>query len=162
MRELGITTILLGSSIAAYYNPQEQKRSIIYQDAETKDLYEYVVNDENCKLHVILPIRKKPSKSKPTAEHLENSTDARTGTAVAVTFVKGQVFVYYTDERYQVRKIVKTKGGWGESTGIEGTPPLDPSSLLTVTTSSDNVNHIFYLQEGSSGEFTHIRDQTNS
>lgn len=101
------------------------------------------------------------SRNTKPANHLKNSDDARQLTAVAVTYVKKQVFVYYTDELYGVRRIVKTDGVWGESSDVDGAPPLDPSSLLTVTT-SNNVNHIFYLQPQSSGEFAHIRDEISS
>lgn len=50
LNQLGITKIQLGSSIAAYYDPDKEKRYIIYQDANSKNLYEYGVNDESCKL----------------------------------------------------------------------------------------------------------------
>lgn len=162
MKRLGITKIQLGSSIAAYYNPEGEKRTVIYQDADSKNLYEYGVNDESCKFSVILPVATSHLSLSLLADHLRNSTDARNGTAVAVTYAFEQVFVYYTDEQFEVRRIVKKKGEWGPSIGVDGAPPLDPSSLLTVTTSSDKVNHLFYLQPDSPGEFTHIRDEINS
>lgn len=163
LSELGTTKLQTGSTLAAYWNPDTNKRYVIYQDAISKNLYEYCVNDENGKLAVILPKGQQQSHLtvNQTAEHIKNSTDARPGTAMAVTYNDKKAYAYYSDGSYEVRKVVKTDGEWGTSSGIDGSAPLDESSLMTVTT-TNKVNHIFYLQQGSTGEFSHVRDQANS
>jgi len=136
---LGTTRIARGSSLAAYWHPEKKRRYVIYQDANSNNLYEFLVEEND-------------------ADHVQNSTDAQKGTTIAVTYCDKKVYLYYTDGSYNLRRIVKTNDKWGSSTFLEGTDKLDPSSQLTVAT-ANGINHLFYIQDGETeGDFTHVRD----
>jgi len=165
----GTTKILKGSSLAAYWGPKsnsKKRRFVIYQGKSSSDLYEYCVEDDE-------------------VHHIRSSADARNGTTIAVIFVSGKAYLYYTNSSRNIRKIVKgSDGKWGSSnrlddgaedassrlgalkldasSQLEDALKVDVSSQLTVTT-SNGINHLFYVPSGGAeGEFTHIRDPIDS
>lgn len=61
----GTTKILKGSSLAAYWHPDKKKPFVIYQDADSNNLYEYNVADNERKLYTILvPVIILPTQNK--------------------------------------------------------------------------------------------------
>jgi hypothetical protein len=92
-----------------------------------------------------------------SADHIRNSSEAQKGTTLAVMYYMGKAYLYYTDNDYLLRRIVKTGATWGSSTPINGSP-IDQTCQLTVAISSQ-LNHLFYLQKGQVGDhFVHIKD----
>jgi hypothetical protein len=80
---------------------------------------------------------------------------------MAVTYVDGKAYLYYTDDSYNLRKIVKIDNKWGSSSGVDGADEVNPASQLTVTTTvtpSNAINHIFYVKERETEKFSHVRD----
>ncbi|MCJ1344691.1 hypothetical protein MMC31_002894 [Peltigera leucophlebia] len=141
--QLGTTKVQQGSSLAAYWRPDQKKRFIIYQDASTSELYEYSIDDEN-------------------SLHIKNSDDARVGTPLAVTYVNNQVYLYYIDNLFQPRKVVKVNDEWGSTSGFDNAGEVDDSSQLAVAT-SNQVNHLFFLEKGATTQgFAHVRDPIGS
>jgi hypothetical protein len=135
-------TPLLGSSLAAYYDTKSKNRWVIYQDKDDKHLYAFKIGSRE-------------------ATYIDNSTDARTGTTIAVTYSGEKAYCYYTDSDYEIRRIVKDDT-WGSSTGFSDASKVDANSQLTVVT-SNNTNHLFYVADGDSeGVITHYRDSISS
>ncbi|KAF5643102.1 hypothetical protein F52700_2817 [Fusarium sp. NRRL 52700] len=117
------------SSLAAYYDPETDQRSVIIQGASDPTLYEYSADGEG-----------------ETAQ-LKYTYDAQLGTSLAVIWVEGTVYLYYTKQNQELRVVTKQYGrSWGSPQHVMGTR-VDGSSQLTAV-AARNGNHLFYVARG--------------
>ncbi|KAJ1323714.1 hypothetical protein MN608_10959 [Microdochium nivale] len=135
----GSTKVLEGTSLAAYFDPTTRKRFVIYQDSEKSGFYELNVEEKD-------------------TDNIQNSSDALSGTTIAVTTCNGVVYLYYTDRDYVLRRVDKKGGKWRRSDDLEASSKVGATSQLTVVTANGS-NHVFYVADGDNEDiFTHYID----
>lgn len=88
---------------------------------------------------------------------ISNATDAEDKTTLAVKYVKGKAYLYYTHKK-ELRRIVKDSDGWGTSGSVKGAHKVDADSQITVV-SANGYNHLFYVSSGDPAtKLTHVMD----
>jgi len=138
--------IIPGSCLAAY--SVHNDRYVIYQGLENRQLYEY-----NCSTASFIQIK--------------NSTGAQDGTPIAVTYDKTtrKVYLYYTIESLELRRIIKDNDKWGPSAEVPGATKVLLGSKVSATLANE-VNHVFYVEDkkaltsevDETPKFKHLRD----
>jgi hypothetical protein len=135
---------LVGSSLAAWYEPTTKERLVIYQLYDTLHLKE---------LSVV----------KGQSVIIENALQCRKGTSVAVSYFENKVYLYYVDTNYVVRRIVRDPGtGWDGSSAqkVKGAPLTIRGNTQITVTAANRINHLFYAsQDDSDGAITHVHDR---
>ncbi|KAH7216161.1 hypothetical protein DER44DRAFT_857070 [Fusarium oxysporum] len=126
------------SSLAAYYDAENERRSVIIQGASNSTFYEYYPEGDG------------------DTQRLKYTDDARAGTPLAAVYVNGNVYLYYTNRSNELRIVTKQIGrSWGSPQEVQGSP-VDTASQLTVV-ASEKGNHLFYVAEGSDeSEINHV------
>lgn len=139
-----LNSILKGSSLAAYWHPDKKKPYVVYQTSESgNNLYEYNIQDDQ-------------------STHLKNSSNALKGTTLAVTYANKKAYLYYTDDAYNIQRIIKCDDKWGSSEVLDDADRVGQTSQLAVVT-SNNINHLFYeATGGADNSFTHYSDPISS
>ncbi|KAI0421691.1 hypothetical protein F5X98DRAFT_329076 [Xylaria grammica] len=127
--------ILKGSSLAAYYDTDKEKRYVVYQAKDSNDLWEYCVNDDS-------------------TTHLQNSNNAVKATPLGVVYSDEKVYLYYLSSSKKIERIKKESGSWGSSTALD--KEADSAYQLSVVW-SDAIPHVFYMPKGST-DMAHFRD----
>lgn len=123
------------SSLAAYWNEDPY---VIYQ-APDLTLEEYSTVNQNS---VTIP----------------GSTGAYDGTTVAVTRDEnGKTYLYYTNDKLQIVKCVKTGTKWHNKAEIPAIPTVYAKGQLTVVTANKR-NHLFYRSTNATNPFYHFID----
>lgn len=98
----------------------------------------------------------------PPAHNL-NISDAMPLTPIGVTFHNGKVYLYYVDRSNHLHRVIKNGKVWGSPTRVENAPTVAQDSQVAVTT-SNNINHIFYVEKEeyykhpTTPKITHFRD----
>ncbi|TGJ87819.1 hypothetical protein E0Z10_g927 [Xylaria hypoxylon] len=133
------------SSLAAWYNPVENKRHIVFQGSA---LSEYIVEDETISFFV--------------ATYGPNST-----VAAVYSSDTNKAYVYYLNSANIIQRVVKSQDTWGISQTLSSAPKVAGACQLTVV-NANNINHLFYTAENQSSSssagtagfdlFTHFRD----
>lgn len=98
------------------------------------------------------------------AEYIGSTGDSNNATSVCATMFRNVVYIYYTDNHWNLRKVGKDLSIPGQSWNdlnphsVDGSPKVDPTSQLSVVT-ANGYNHIFYIAQNTNNVgFTHIRD----
>lgn len=128
--------ILKGSSLAAYYDTHNEKRFVIFQGKDNKNLYEYCVDSDS-------------------TTHMTDANNAFTGTPMAVVYNSEKTYLYYLSTSKKIELIKKDSSGWGSPSSRDKT--ADTSHQLTAAW-SDGIPHVFYLPDNSS-DIAHFRDK---
>lgn len=119
------------SSLASYFEPEDKRAYIIFQSNERGDTL-WECDHTGNKL-----------------EEIKNSSDALKGTPLAVTFTDdSKVYLYYVNDNYLIRRIVKDKGKWKSSEELPGVNPIAERSQLTVVTANKKNNIFFAPKNG--------------
>ncbi|KAF4439606.1 serine proteinase [Fusarium austroafricanum] len=117
------------SSLAAYYDPENDRRSVIIQSSSNSTFYEYIPEGDG------------------DTQHLKYTDDAQSGTTMAIAYVNGTVYLYYTNRSQEIRVVTKQVGkSWGSPQEVKGSQ-VDAASQLTVV-ASEKGNHLFYVAKG--------------
>ncbi|KAM5362588.1 hypothetical protein ACJA88_013945 [Fusarium oxysporum] len=117
------------SSVAAYYDPENDRRCVIVQSSSNQTFYEYVPDGDG------------------DTQHLKYTDDAQSGTTTAISYVNGTVYLYYTNRSQEIRVVSKQVGkSWGSPQEVKGSK-VDLASQLTVV-ASEKGNHLFYVAKG--------------
>ncbi|KAF4947855.1 hypothetical protein FGADI_10093 [Fusarium gaditjirri] len=126
------------SSLAAYYDPENDRRSAIIQSSSNSTFYEYIPDGDG------------------DTVHLKYTDDAQAGTTTAVTYLSGTVYLYYTNRSQEIRVVTKQVGkSWGHPQEVKGSQ-VDKASQLTVV-AAQNGNHLFYVAKGDAkSKLNHI------
>ncbi|KAL8372580.1 hypothetical protein RB595_002089 [Gaeumannomyces hyphopodioides] len=136
--------VLPNSSLGSYYDPQADggagKRYVVYQEGIEGHLMEFSVNDKQ-------------------GWNIANTNDAKESTTIGLSFFDNKVYLYYTDSKDNLRRIVKVDGKWQKPDYIEGSPKANATTQVSVST-ANRLNHVFYVsREDKPGSFTHLKDK---
>ncbi|KAI1747087.1 hypothetical protein F4782DRAFT_522475 [Xylaria castorea] len=133
------------SSLAAWYDPTENKRHIVFQGS---GLSEYTVEDDIFITFV--------------ATYGPNST-----VAAVYSSDTNKAYVYYLDSAQAIQRVVKSQGAWGGSQALSSASKVAQACQLTVV-NANGINHLFYTAQNQSSSssagtagfdrFTHFRD----
>lgn len=163
----------LNCSLAAWYDPAGRARMVVYQEFEEGHLKEFnAVTKQGKPLSPSLrPPSEKPSllylacarqltisRRNTIAWDIDGTGDAKDLTTVAVSCVNGKTYLYYTDSKNNVRRVIKDKDGWGGPRTVSGLPKVGTSQLTVAA--SNGYNHLFYVsvEDTNPGSFQHARD----
>ncbi|KAI1198693.1 hypothetical protein F5X97DRAFT_323172 [Nemania serpens] len=141
---LDVDNVRLGSSLAAYFDPDANRRYIIYQhkqprSGENKNLYEWDI-------------------TAATGKRIDTGSTA-IKTSIAVVYWNRKVYLYYVDESHDLRTIIKTSGVWGTSAVVPGVPKVNETSQISAlyTSNGGNAIHVFYSDSDSEESTVHLR-----
>ncbi|KAI1457413.1 hypothetical protein F4805DRAFT_457783 [Annulohypoxylon moriforme] len=132
--------VSLNCSLAAWYNPDTAERLVIYQEVVEGHLKEFNTVTKQ-------------------SWDIDGTGDAKDLTTMGVSYSKGKVYLYYTDSKNNIRRVIKDEDGWGSPHTISGIPKVGTSQLSVVAANGNN--HLFYVSEDSSSpwdDFFHARD----
>ncbi|KAK9444054.1 uncharacterized protein VB005_02330 [Metarhizium brunneum] len=129
---LQVNNVRVGSSLAAYFDPQAGLPFVIYQymvdgSDDVRQFYEYSVQDES-------------------STRITNTDDAAKLSSVAAVHANGVTYLYYMNNDSELRVITKLRGIWGSSIAVDGASNVNNSSQITAV-SSGNANHVFYTDQ---------------
>lgn len=129
----------LNCSLAAWYNPTTKERLVIYQEMEEGHLKEFNAVTKQ-------------------AWDIDGTGDAKDLTTVAISYAKGKTYLYYTDSKNNVRRVIKDQAGWGNPRTVSGLPKVGVSQMTVAA--SNEYNHLFYVsaEDTNPGSFQHARD----
>ncbi|KAM6478448.1 hypothetical protein HDV62DRAFT_370427 [Trichoderma sp. SZMC 28011] len=138
--------IKLNSSLAAYVNPTNGHRYVIFQEVNQGHLKEYDINSNQ-------------------THDIDESQGTLDGTTIAVAYDNNKVYIYYVDSGSNIRRIIKTgvdgNATWSSSVRIDDASKISVPGQLTVTT-ANGLNHLFYVSVDNSladNDFTHVTDK---
>ncbi|KAI0852452.1 hypothetical protein F5Y00DRAFT_273077 [Daldinia vernicosa] len=141
-----ITQVRNNSSIAAWYDPEEEKRHVIY---EAGAILDYTVGAQN-------------PDTLPISDFARNSS-----IGVAYSGSTKKAYLYYYDVYQNLKRSVHSGSNWGLPETISNAPMVAENSQITVA-QANGFNHVFYIAKdmGTGGDegqssFTHIRDSIN-
>ncbi|KAF9768839.1 hypothetical protein IL306_013799 [Fusarium sp. DS 682] len=117
------------SSLAAYYDHENDRRCVIIQSSSNSTFYEYIPEGDG------------------DTQHLKYTDDAQSGTTMAIAYVSGTAYLYYTNRSQEIRVVTKQAGkSWGSPQEVKGSQ-VDQASQLTVV-ASEKGNNLFYVAKG--------------
>ncbi|KAI0117299.1 hypothetical protein F4814DRAFT_448300 [Daldinia grandis] len=135
-----ITQVISNSSLAAWYDPEQEKRHVIY---EAGAILDYTVGAQN------------------------RDTARNSSIAVAYSSSTKKTYFYYYDVYQKLKRSVYSGGTWGIPEAVSSAPVVAENSQITVA-QANGFNHVFYIAKdmgtgGAEGQspFTHIRDPIN-
>lgn len=150
---LQVNNVRVGSSLAAYFDPQAGLPFVIYQymvdgSDDVRQFYEYSVQDESCKEPNNAPRPETRSLMLIywIATRITNTDDAAKLSSVAAVHANGVTYLYYMNNDSELRVITKLRGIWGSSIAVDGASNVNNSSQITAV-SSGNANHVFYTDQ---------------
>ncbi|KAI0007429.1 hypothetical protein F4779DRAFT_592012 [Xylariaceae sp. FL0662B] len=140
-----ISDAIANSSLAAWYDPDQQAQHVIYESSALREL------DVVKKEAIYLPL---------------GSSAPNTSLAVAYSSTTKKVYLYLYDVKRNLTRIIKNGDIWGPSfEQIGNAPEVAEGSQITVA-QANGYNHVFYIAKDSGmkdskafSAFTHIRDK---
>ncbi|KAK4223234.1 hypothetical protein QBC38DRAFT_517343 [Podospora fimiseda] len=133
----GNDNILKGSSLAAYYNTDDEKRYVIHQGRNPQDLYEICIDDRS-------------------TTRIESTDNALKSTPLAVVFHEKTAYLYYLNSGNKIERIKNTGSEWGSPHSLD--KEADSAHQLSAVW-LDGIPHLFYV---SPSGLSHIRDKKAS
>ncbi|KAK8118452.1 uncharacterized protein PG998_003078 [Apiospora kogelbergensis] len=150
--------VALNCSLAAWYDPAGRARMVVYQEFEEGHLKGVQRRHQASLLYLACARQLTISRRNNIAWDIDGTGDAKDLTTVAVSCVNGKTYLYYTDSKNNVRRVIKDKDGWGGPRTVSGLPKVGTSQLTVAA--SNGYNHLFYVsvEDTNPGSFQHARD----